>query len=705
MTSSMDRQLWELVNNFFLKASLLVCQSKHYKGQPSTEVATTTNNWFNIESLGMKELEKEMGPWTSFDGTSNVPPLVIETFLDLTHLSPSQSIILKDQDGNPWNVCKGTKKSEIMLERWLVQLENGADESDVKRKSEAGTGSETGIFGPETGSSHEAQSDIQEIYRQLVLLFRYLHTLVGLLPASELHMRLSKPVTSSGMSSPVFVGARILDGSKPIVSKGRIGLSKSLIASYSNAINETNLPAHLEQRKITPIRTKYGSLRISVSYRRDADFYVNDNDEYYANQFGNFTSDSRPARSHALSAPNSSLKKIEQRSMSVSPNTNISPNALMEPSPHKKILAPNRQLQPFKAGSVGSGSIPQVIQGNSISRNASGSSVVATLRAQRSSIGSMTTNTNPLHDSHMEPSSIGSGSLSKYSSSFGRLRRHSSVRRSDSIERTQRPVKLTESPSGDLVEFMKLLDEPKELKSKRTDRGTRADMTSSLLKFQGMKAINNNLSTDLSMSMSMERPQAGQPRNRSNSHSPNSSFSPSIHYSSIPTRLSQSRSNSYRNDGTGTDEYFSRRSSADRPKSVVYNLNESVNDTHKSLLRGSSVNEDEDEDEDEDDDLLAGKSTYNNSNPINRNRSTSPGSMRSVSSSFSKQLPFKSVANFSVPTTMATPAHAKLHKAVVASSPESHGAGNSGQRKDDSMNHGEEDDELLFFMSDMNLSK
>ncbi|CEP64669.1 serine/threonine protein kinase regulatory subunit ATG13 LALA0_S13e00276g [Lachancea lanzarotensis] len=688
----MDRELWELVNKFFLKAALLLCQSKHYRGRPATENATNTNNWFNIETLGNAALEREIGPWISFDGSRTVPPLVIETYLDLTHLSPSQSIILRDQDGNPWNVCKGTRKSEIVLERWLIQLDN-----DTERRSETTEANSPPIGGGEPYASNE------EIYRQLILLFRYLYTLVGLLPANDLHLRLSKPVTTSGGTYPVNVGTRVLDGTKPIVSKGRIGLSKPLIATYSNVVNETALPAHLEQRKITPILTKYGSLRISVSYRRDSDFQVNDNEEYFVNEFGNTALAQRQMHNSLPAATNSSLRRVSmnsQRSISVSPNTNISPNLMVDQSPQKPKTAFTRQLQPFKAGSVGSGSIPQVIQGNSLSRNPSSTSVVAALRAQRSSNGSITTGSNPLHELHLEPSSIGSGSVSKYSSSFGRLRRHSSVRRSDSVERPQKPSKPNESSSGDLLEFMKLLDDRKELKSKINDRATTLDMASSLLKFQGMRNTNNNLSTDLSMSMSLERPPVGQQRSRSrsNSHSPNSSFSPSMQYSSIPMRLSQSRSNSYQRDIL--DEYSSRRSSADRQGSLGYNLNESLANAPRGTFRDSAI-----ADEDEDDDLLIGRSTYNNQTLSIRNRSTSPGSMRSVSSSFNKnQLPFKSVANFSGPTTMATPAHAKLHKAVVATSPESHNA-EVEPKKDDCLNHTEEDDELLFFMSDMNLSK
>lgn len=679
MTTSLDKQLWELIDNFFLKAALLICHSKGWKGAPAAdEGPPTTNSWFNIETFGDTKLERELKPWTTFDGSESLPPLVIETYLDLARLSPSQQVTLKDQDGNPWNVCKGTKKSEIMLERWLIQLDNGEDSPSLQ-----------------SPGSEDTDDNVSELYRQLVLLFRYLETLVGLLPASELQARLIRPGVSPEAPPPVKLGTRILDGSKPIVSKGRIGLSKSLIATYSNVINETNLPAHLEQRKITPIRTKFGSLRISVSYRKDCDFHVNGSEEYNTQ----FNQETRSRSAAPVATP--SLRRVSMnsnRSMSISPNTTISPSPLAEPSPQKRGTVLARQLQPFKAGSVGSGSLPQVQQG-SLSRNPSATSVAAALRAQRPSNGSITAPTSQLHESHLEPSSIGSGSLSKYSSSFGRLRRQSSVRRSDSVERSQKPSKLNESPSGDLLDFMKLLDDRKELKLK--NKGTKVDISNSLLKFQGMRTTNNNLSTDLSMSMSLERPSVSQPRNRSNSHSPNSSFSPSIQYSSIPMRLSQSRSDSYRPEIL--DELSSARGSTERPKSIISNLNESFYDGRRLGGRTSS-NEGYAEDEEDEEDLLVGRSAMNPASTNFRNRSTSPGSMRSVSSSFSKsQLPFKSLSNFSGPTTMATPAHAKLHKAIVGNSPETN-VSDALPKKDDSLNQ-EEDDDLLFFMSDMNLSK
>lgn len=671
MANNTDKQLIELIENFFLKATLLICHSKSQSDSISSD-SLPKNRWFNINTLQDPVLEAEIKEWTMYDGKKTLPPLVIETYLDLRKLTSTQSITLKDQEGNPWNVCKGTRKSEIVLERWLVELDKPLIQSNF-------------------------DEDVSDIYKQLILLFRYLYTLIQLLPASDLQMRLSKtkgPQDSSPL--PIKINTRILDGSKAILSKGRVGLSKNIIATYSNIINETNIASHLEQRKITPIHTKFGSLRISVSYRRDCDFHVNDNEEYYANQFvGPDAAHSKTNVTPAIS----SLRRVSinsNRSLSISPNTATSPGFLADPSPQRRSLTASRQLQPFRVGSVGSGSASQVQPSSTLTRNPSGSSVVATLRAQRSSNGSITVPTNVAPEPHIEPSSIGSGSASKYSSSFGRIRRHSSIRRSESLERPLKPTKSNETPSEDLLDFMRLLDDKQELRVKKL-QGPNTDISSSLIKFQSMRSNNDTLSDDLSMSLSMEpRPGGAQQRYRSDSHSPIPSFSPSMHYSSIPMRLSQSRSNSARADSFCG--LASRRNSIDKTKSMVSSRTGSFLEQHNALNSNNIV-------EDEDDNALLVDRSEIGSVAANKIRSASPRSIQSVSSSFSKsQLPFKSLANFSQPTTMATPAYAKLHKARVGSGspPEHHEE--SDPKKEDSTN-ADDDDDLLFFMSDMNLSK
>ncbi|SCV04843.1 LAMI_0H19834g1_1 [Lachancea mirantina] len=659
MTTESDSRLCELIDNFFLKAATVICHSRTSGENFEVGEQEETNKWFNIETRDDATIEEEIKDWVSFDGQKQLQPLVIEVFLDLRDLGPSHSVILRDQDDNPWNVCKGTKKSEIMLERWLIQLEK-----NPKAPTE--------------------ETDISEIYRQLVLLFRYLYTLVSLLPANDLNSRLSKPATSQQSFVSVNVKTRILDGSEPIVSKGRVGLSKGIIATYTNMSNETNIPPHLEQRKITPISTVYGSLRISVSYRRDCNFIVVGGDD---SSQGPYTGsvEGRLSRS-IVSSNNIPMRKLSMnrnRSMSISPNTTLSPNLYIDPSPQRRLSASSRQFQPFKVGSVGSSSTYNVPQGQgSLTRNPSGSSIVAALRGQKSSTGYNNIYGNVFHDSQLEASSIGSGSASKYSSSFGRIRRQSSVRRSDSTERPQRPVKSNESLSGDLIDFMKLLEDKKELKL-RNSQVSSVDISNSLIKFQSMKGTNDTLSDDLSMSLSIE--QSSNQKRRSSSHSPHLSFSPPMHYSSIPMRLSRSRSISARGDGAS--DMTSGKS--------IHSAGSGTRDRQGSLV-GRIV---EDDDLEEEELLASNARILGDSKGV---RSTSPGSVRSISSSFSRsQLPFKSIVNFSNPTTMATPAHAKLHKAVVGNSSQE---GEDNTKKAD-LGHGDDDDDLLFFMSDMNLSK
>ncbi|AET38512.1 serine/threonine protein kinase regulatory subunit ATG13 Ecym_2816 [Eremothecium cymbalariae DBVPG len=664
MSSESKLKVIELINSFFLKATLLISQSKLLTDIDTGVDNAPTDTSFNISALQNREIQEETKPWTTFDGERELPPLVIELYLDLRRLTTAHSVVLKDQDGNPWNVCKGGKKSEIMLERWLIEL-------DTSTKDEL---------------EEDAHSPA-EIYKQLVLLFRYLYTLTQLLPANDLYSVLRKPSNQSdSASSLLHIGTRVLDGSKPILSKGRVGLSRNIIATYTNVINETNVASHLEQKKITPIKTNFGSLRITVSYRRDCNFCVNDNEEIFGNN--NYSSSSvADAQGRSSTAALSSLRRVSvhsNRSMSISPQTVYSGNVNTEPSPQRK--SSSSRIQPFKAGSVGSGSF-------ALARNPSGSSAVATLRAQRSSSGSVST---PIADQpSVEPSSVGSGG-SKYSSSFGRIRRHSSIRCSESLERSMhKPSKSTDRGSDELLDFVKMLEDKQELNLKKL-YGTTADISSSLIRFHSMKSNNDTLSEDLSMSHSLEPSHAPQVRYRSNSHSPIPSFSPSIQYSSIPMRLSQSRNPSQ-------TELASRKNSTERLKSLISSRTGSFSESRRHSYTGQEEDIIEDDD-DEDEEILLSRSHLSNAGGI-RLRSISPQSIKSISSYNRNSLPFKPISNFSCPTTMATPAHAKLHKASISTS---HVNQPSLNKKDHDQNNmtsgGDDDDDLLFFMSDMNLS-
>ncbi|CAR27541.1 ZYRO0D00924p [Zygosaccharomyces rouxii] len=709
-----DKEVVELIDNFFFKSTLLICSTKSNKLQtPLDEVPHFDEEWFlkgTDEELELPEIIKQ---WSNFDGARELPPLVIETYLDLRNLGPQDSVHLKDEEGNSWSVCRGSKKSEIVLERWLIELD-----------------SLSAAFKSHKVSEEESNS----LSRQFVLLFRYLYTLTQLLPANDLYLSLSKNVVSHGTLPLISVSTRILDGSKPILSKGRIGLSKPIISAYSNVINESNVPSHLEQRKITPVWTKYGLLRVSVSYRRDCHFEVHHDNEEEANIATTTTTAGTPAARRP--------SQNQQQSVSLSPHGHAgSLNSMEQQSLPRKPLSITRQLQPFKVGSVGSAPIPQP---HALTRNpSSSSSILANLQAQRSTNSSMWGPTQQQitpHGGDLHVESTSAGSTSKYSSSFDRLRRHSSVKYNDLPgERPLKPAKMPSDsqPTEDLLDFVKMMNDRPELNIRRSPRAS-VDISNSLMKFQNLKPTNDIISENLNLSLSLDPSHTFQSHShRSNSHSPLPSYSPNFNYPLIPSKFSQPRSLSHDGDSV-MGVVTSRRNSSDvlskngasnrtRNNSVSSSRRPSESErgtttpsftpgsdfNHENCPRSNYQREESIEDEDEEG-LLVNRSGGSSATRIK--------SMDSISTSISKnRLPIRQPSNYSQPTTTAVPAYAKLHRPGARSAEQQR---EESSRKlensitttastpnpattDDSSPHGEDndDEDLLFFMSDMNLSK
>lgn len=661
-----DKEIIELIDNFFVKSTSLICAAKSTKYQTSCDLPSEFDEeWLLSETDADLELPEIIRQWSQFDGEKDLPPLVIETYLDLRQVGPSQWVTLRDEDGNMWNVCKGTKKSEIVLERWLIEL----DKSSASFKGHKPTVEDS------TGLSS-----------QLILLFRYLYTLIQLLPANDLHVNLSKLSEIQGSMPALQISTRVLDGSKPILSKGRIGLSKPIISTYSNVINESNVPSHLEQRKITSVWTKFGLLRISVSYRHDCHFELHDTEEdYTSNQY----------------IPEATVKRLaSNRSPSLSPQAHAgSLSSIDRPSSQRRPVAISRQLQMFKVGSVGS--VP-TFQSQTLTRNpSSSSSVVANLQAQRTNNSPIPTNpTLQSQEMHVEGTSV--GSASKYSSSFGRIRRHSSTKQTEHTERLAKSSKQPEDQSDTLLDFVKLIDEKPELKFNK-NRSVTVDISNSLMKFQSLKPTNDFISENLSLSTSMDPSHASQ-RRRSSSHSPMPSFSPAVNYPSIPSRLSQADLNEDAGDN--------RRSSTEthRPSGVSFH-GSSVSSQRQSLgSKGSfqynaspqDVNASNDNEDDDEDDLLMHQTVLGKSGLKNY---TTPMSMESVASSIPKnRLSIPQPSQYSQPTTIAVPAYAKLHRPGMERT-ESQATGKRRNSEGVLGGEEEEDEDLLFFMSDMNLSK
>ncbi|CAI4037036.1 hypothetical protein SMKI_16G3350 [Saccharomyces mikatae IFO 1815] len=721
------KEVLQLIDSFFLKTTLLICSTESSRYQSSTEnIFLFDDTWFEDHSELVGELPQIISKWFDYDGRKDLPPLVIETYLDLRQLNSSHLVRLKDQEGHLWNVCKGTKKQEIVMERWLIELDNSS---------------------PTFKSRREDATDVEEVSKQLVLLFRYLLTLIQLLPATELYQLLIKPYNvSQSEGNPnsititdplVSIRTRVLDGSKPILSKGRIGLSKPIINTYSNALNESNLPAHLDQKKITPVWTKFGLLRVSVSYRRDWKFEIsNTNDESFSARHvvaPHYSQESqhRPGleghgdqrkeehyqqqqqqqqQQHTQNQDQTQQQNQQQRqipdrrSLSLSPCTRT--NSFEPQSWQKKVYPTSRPVQPFKVGSIGS---------QSASRNPSNSSFFNQQPIHRPSISS---NSGP--QMNIEGTSI--GSTSKYSSSFGNIRRHSSVKTTENAERLSKAIKSPlqpQEPQEDLMDFVKLLEEKPDLTIKKITRNNppNINISDSLIRYQNLKPSNDLLSEDLSVSLSMD-PNHTYHRGRSDSHSPLPSISPSMHYGLLNSRMSQGVNASHliaRGGGnSSTSAFNSRRNSLDKNASKqgmsglppIFGGESTSYHNDNKIQKYNQLGEEDDEEEDH---LL-----NQMGNSITKFKSSiSPRSIDSISSSFIKsRIPIRQPYHYSQPTTAPFQAQAKFHK--PANKLNDNGNRSNSNHHNHSGNDGggtmhneedDQDDDLVFFMSDMNLSK
>lgn len=108
------------------------------------------------------------------------PPLVIDIYIDAGNLSPNQALIATDDEGKRWDITdalragseKGRKAAELIVERWIIQLDPTAPS--------------------------KADEQLPNVYKKGVVLFRSLYAYLRMLPAWKLHRRLARQSGSNG---------------------------------------------------------------------------------------------------------------------------------------------------------------------------------------------------------------------------------------------------------------------------------------------------------------------------------------------------------------------------------------------------------------------------------------------------------------------------------------------------------------------------
>lgn len=750
-------KLTQVIHNFFTKAVQIIHQARVSSNSTSPSPSSSVpdwdekkiNKWFNLYIATSPEVSKEdLRLWKS--QSLELPPMIIETYLDLRKLGSRQTVVLKDDCGGSWPVTKGGgKKQEVVLERWLIEF----DPSEV------------------SGSTVD---ELPSIYKQAIILFRGLYAYTRLMPAYKLGKRLSSN-SGSDMDNPLVLGIKVLDGKQPISSKGRVGLSKPIIVQTS--------ATHMNQKHFQPIQTTLGTLKVSIAYRTHCDFCVQDSEEILSTHFksiddgrrggddGTHHVDKRVSIVSSSVSPCSSYKEKRNTptptptttpSTHYNNNTNniitttlTTNNTSSSISTPTNVTTPSRPtIQPFKIGSISNSPPPSLERRFSITSNKSTSnaSLVAMLRNPRNSTslstgvgggvggGSATTSSIPItssgscttpisgaiprsvssshaEDTHSLPHSGESGTTPRFLSSFGSRasRRYlSTSMRNSSIPHDVASSGLVSSSGAplsgiyiddDISDFVKMIDSKSDLRfsSYNSDaknlsyQGGSNSQIDALSRFQQLKNQHQQLGDSVNASLILTQ----NPQSSSTSNSgPTSSPAPGPQIAAISLQPTLSSRRSSRSRASLHSKYS--------PPASMGSYDNHIPSIH-SRLREESTN------------------MINNS--ISKSSSESCKNSYGYSQSSNHSFVRSTVKLVSSPVATATLTHAKAQDSVsgLATTPSAYTKQREIQYEnvfeDDDDDDGEDfyltkktsskdpvgkeyyDDDLLFAMSDMNLTK
>lgn len=187
--------------------------------------------------------------------------MIIETFLDASHLTKNQTLVIVDENGKQWDVVEALASSqetpansntnELILERWQVEL-----------------GEPLADFPPDLGSI------LPTVYKKSIVLFRSLFTYSKLLPVYKLAKRSGKTPAKA-----LKVRFRIREAGSPL-SEPR---SDSLITPLypgSGSVNQI-----LEEYSFGTTESPAGLFSVKVTYRVNCNFRVDDAEAILSSQF------------------------------------------------------------------------------------------------------------------------------------------------------------------------------------------------------------------------------------------------------------------------------------------------------------------------------------------------------------------------------------------------------------------------------------
>lgn len=234
---------------------------------------------FSIETGELDEFRDELYVYKTCGSFENrPPPMIIETYIDASGLSSSQSLVLIDDNGKRWDVLEALnssvssddgpgrrhaqkRKAEVVLERWRIELKCLPDVEQ-----------------------HEFGPSLPTIYKRSIVFFRSLFLTTRMMPC----WKYSQQTLAKGIHPALQVRCRIL----------------SAEPEY-DGFDPLRVPLHnggdtVTEYVFTDLEVPVGRFYSSVTYRNDCNFRVDDAESLLSSRFmgidANFFKPSIPPR-------------------------------------------------------------------------------------------------------------------------------------------------------------------------------------------------------------------------------------------------------------------------------------------------------------------------------------------------------------------------------------------------------------------------
>ncbi|KAJ4293971.1 autophagy protein 13 [Collariella sp. IMI 366227] len=515
------KKLDQIIQNFYAKAAVVILQSRINTASVGTrEDGKKPNKWFSLETDDIEDFREELRVYKQSSSFENPPPpMIIETYIDASGLSSSQSLVLLDDNGKRWDVMEALsysetpddssrrrhsqkRKAEVVLERWKIELKCLPD-------------LEQDDFGP----------ILPTVYKRSIVFFRSLFLTTRVMPC----WKYSQQALAKGIHPALEVKCRVLS-------------AEPEFAAY----DPLRLPLH-DARDITTeyvftdLEVPVGRFYASVTYRNDCNFRVDDAESLLSSRFmGGDESYFKPSIPQSIEQPNPP-HSLPIRGAAARPTMRTFETTNRRPSV---------SFQPFKAGSLsGSPRIPDEAPSSSSPQSLTRPSLAGLARpGNRSSLtAGMAASLRGAPTAPQDVPTV-SGSprpTGRYSSSFSHRRGRPSYGGQskgddDQVSSGKQSLSSSAQPGSgflaeaggfassgsfatdddNISEFLKALDSRKTLKSfepnKKGESVASKRTAAQLSKFQQMRDSNNVLSESITSSIHLQRSSSSSSRQLAN---------------------------------------------------------------------------------------------------------------------------------------------------------------------------------------------